>query len=109
MISAPPLSQPAARGLPGLAGSCSLHRKHVVLTVVNPDAQNAQETGINVRGSKISGLRATVLTSSDIHAHNTFERPDAVMPAEDKNVATGTPLTYRFAPASVTRLEFDLI
>jgi alpha-N-arabinofuranosidase len=54
-------------------------------------------------------VRATVLTSRDIHAHNTFERPDAVMPAEDKNVATGTPLTYRFAPASVTRLEFDLI
>jgi alpha-N-arabinofuranosidase len=108
MISAPTLSQPAARGLAGLAGSCSLHGKHVVLTVVNPDIQNPQETGINVRGSKISGVRATVLTSRNIHAHNTFEQPDAVMPVEDKNVANATPLTYRFAPASVTRLEFDL-
>ena len=87
VISAPPLTQPSARGLSGLSGSCSLHGKHVVLTVVNPDIRNAQETDINVRGSKISRLRATVLTSSDIHAHNTFERPDALMPVEDKNVA----------------------
>ena len=109
VISAPSLSQPSARGLPGLAGSCSLHGKHVVLTIVNPDTQKPQETEINVRGTKISGVRATVLTSEDIHAHNTFERPDALMPAEDKSVTTGTPLTYRFAPASVTRLEFDLV
>jgi alpha-N-arabinofuranosidase len=109
LISAPRLSQPSAQPLWGLAGSSSLHGKHVVLTVVNPDTQNAQETEINVRGSKISGVRATVLTSSDIHAHNTFEQPHAVMPVEDTKIASGSPLTYRFAPASVTRLEFDLV
>jgi alpha-N-arabinofuranosidase len=50
-----------------------------------------------------------VLTSSDIHAHNTFDQPHALTPHDDKNVRTGTPLIYRFAPASVTRLEFDLV
>jgi alpha-N-arabinofuranosidase len=109
IFSAPRLSPPSAQKLWSLAGSCSLHGKHVVLTVVNPDTQNAQETEINVRGSKMSGVRASVLTSSDIHAHNTFEQPHAVMPVEDKNVSGGSPVTYRFAPASVTRLEFDLV
>jgi alpha-L-arabinofuranosidase len=109
MISAPRLSQTSAQSLWGLAGSSSLHGKHVVLTVVNPDTQNAQETEINVRSAKISGVRATVLTSTDIHAHNTFEQPHAVVPVEDTKIASGSPLTYRFAPASVTRLEFDLL
>jgi alpha-L-arabinofuranosidase len=105
-FSAPRLSQ--AHGLFGLAGSCSLHGKHGVLTVVNPDVQNPRETEINVQGGQISGLRATVLTSSDIHARNTFEQPRALEPADEKSVAAASPLVYRFAPASVTRLEFDL-
>ena len=109
MFSAPSLSDKSATGLWGLGGSCSLHGRHAVLTVVNPDARNARETEIDVRGTRISGVRAMVLTSSDIHAHNTFEQPHVLEPAEENVTGTGSPTTYRFAPASVTRLEFDLV
>ena len=97
----------SAHGLTGLSGSCSIQGKHAVLTVVNPDIRNAQETEIAVRGSRFSELRATVLTSSDIHAHNTFEQPHAVEPMV-KMLSVSSPATYTFAPASVTCLEFDL-
>lgn len=108
LFSAPSLRDKSANGLWGLGGSCSLHGKHAVLTVVNPDTQNPLETEIDVRGTRISGLRAMVLSSNDIHAHNTFDQPHALEPAEEKVTGTGSPATYRFAPASVTRLEFDL-
>ena len=107
-FSVPAAAQHLNNELPGLAGSCSLHGKHAVLTVVNSEAQNAQTTEIQVRGTTISGAKATVLTASDIHARNTFEQRRAVEPVEDRDVKSATPFVYSFKPASVTRLEFDL-
>lgn len=91
-----------------LSGSCSLRNKRAVLTVVNPDIENGQETEINARNARIAGGRATVLTSSDMHARNTFEHPEAVQLAQSENLTIGSPFVYRFAPASVTRLDLDL-
>jgi alpha-N-arabinofuranosidase len=106
-FSAGLVGEQAAHGLSGLSGSCSLHDRRAVLTVVNPDIRNAQETEISVRGARVSNARATVLTSSDIHAHNSFQEPHALEPVE-KSVSPGAPLRFAFSPASVTRLEFDL-
>jgi alpha-L-arabinofuranosidase len=108
LFDAAPLESASAKSLAGLSGSCSLRGQHAVLTVVNPHIHDAADTEIHVRGGKPSNVRATVLTSTDIHAHNTFDQPHAVEPSE-KNVADVTnALTYQFAPASVTKLEFDL-
>jgi len=107
IFDAPSLQQGSNRRLSALSGSCSLHGKHAVLTVVNPHIQNAQDTAITIRGSRASDFRATVLTASDIHTHNTFDQPHALEPTE-KSVPSASPFVYSFPPASVTRLEFDL-
>ena len=104
IFNAPNLTGASAKGLPALSGSCSLHGKHAVLTVVNPDLKNTQTASIDVPGSRVSNLKASVLTSTDMRAHNTFDQPDALAPAEKS--ASGS--SFEFAPASVTRLEFDL-
>jgi alpha-N-arabinofuranosidase len=91
-----------------LSGSCSVKNNRAVLTVVNRDIQNAQETAIDIRNRRLTNVRATVLTSTDIHAHNTFDTPHALEPKPDNNVNLGSPLNYTFAPASVTRLDLDL-
>jgi alpha-N-arabinofuranosidase len=103
IFNAPELPRRQKRPLPALAGSASLNGSQLVLTVVNPDISNAQETAINVRGRKIDATEATVLTASDIHAHNTFEEPNAVR-SSTKPVPTGPQLTFQFPPASVTKL-----
>lgn len=108
IFSVPALSSADAHGLASLLGSCSVQGSRAVLTVVNPDIQNGQETVIDVRGRRITAARATVLSSSDIHAHNTFANPNALQPKEDTNVRAASPLNYTFAPASVTRLDLDL-
>jgi alpha-N-arabinofuranosidase len=107
LISAPTPGGAWPPGLPALSCSCSLHDKRAVLTVVNPDVQNAQESQIDVRGARIANARALVLAASDIHARNTFDHPHALEPVA-RSVSAASPFVYRFDPASVTRLDLDL-
>jgi alpha-N-arabinofuranosidase len=92
----------------GLQGSASLRDKELVLTAVNPHVSEQRETEIVIHGATIREGRARVLTSNDIHAHNTFEQPRALEPKDaDVNVQGGK-LVFRFPPASVTRLLLTL-
>ena len=96
----------ANKSLWGLAGSASLKGKTLVLTVVNPHATEGRQAEIAVRGATVRGMRARVLAAADIHAHNTFAEPEAVRPKEGAAAAGGV---YTFAPASVTRLDLELV
>ncbi|PYS78765.1 MAG: hypothetical protein DMF67_10075 [Acidobacteria bacterium] len=50
-----------------------------------------------------------MLTAADTHAHNSFENPRGVEPRDEPaGVGAGGRLVYRFAPASVTRLQLNL-
>jgi alpha-N-arabinofuranosidase len=93
----------------GLQGSASLKGKQLTLTVVNPHATEAREAELAVRGGTVQSGQATILSASDIHAHNSFENSHALEPRTEKlSAVTGGSLTYRFAPASVTRLQLTL-
>ena len=89
----------------GLNGSASVNDKTVTITAVNPDIKTWRETEININGAKIVSANARVLTSNDIHARNSFENPNGLVPRnESVTVGAGGKLVYKFAPASVTRL-----
>jgi alpha-L-arabinofuranosidase len=50
-----------------------------------------------------------VLSSTDIRAHNSFQNPRGLEPRDEQvTVGAGGRLVYRFAPASVTRLQLTL-
>ena len=92
----------------GLKGSASLHEKDLVLTVVNPHVSEARATEIKVSDVAIMSGSATVLTNSDIHAHNSLNQKDVVQPQTKALEVKGESLTYTFAPASVTKLALRL-
>ena len=92
----------------GLQGSASLHEKTLVLTVVNPSATEARETQIAVRGASPSSASMMVLTASDIHAHNTFEQRNAVVPQKKDVSVNGSAVNITFPPASVSAIELKL-
>lgn len=92
----------------GLNGSASVKDKQLTLTVVNPHARESREAEIAIRGASIKSGESRTLTSSDIHARNTFANPHALEPADGSLSTSGSTITYRFAPASVTRLTFTL-
>jgi alpha-L-arabinofuranosidase len=92
----------------GLKGSASLREKELTLTVVNPHVSDLREAEITVRGAAIKSGMATVLTNSDIHAHNTFDQRNVVAPETKTLEITERTLNYAFPPASVTKLALTL-
>lgn len=93
----------------GLNGSASINGKIVTLTAVNPDTKNVRETEININGARIVSAEARVLSSTNIHARNSFENPNGLVPRnENVSVGAGSKLVYKFAPASVTRLTLAI-
>ncbi|MBS1792772.1 MAG: alpha-L-arabinofuranosidase [Acidobacteria bacterium] len=93
----------------GLNGSASINGRTVTLTAVNPDAKNTVETAINIGGAKIASAAARILSSTDIHARNSFDNPNGLVPRnEPVTIGAGGQLVYKFAPASVTRLTLTL-
>jgi len=98
----------------GLNGSASIDGRRLVLTVTNPDLKNTRETEVAIRGAEFRSARATTLTATDVHEHNSFEDPQRVVPRQSEVpliTSLRTPsssFVYKFAPASVTRLDIEL-
>ena len=65
-------------------------------------------TGEPVGGATIATANARTLAETDVHAHNTFDRPREVEPRDEQTRVIGGRLIHRFAPASVTRLQITL-
>ena len=92
----------------GLSGSASINGKQLTLTVTNPHLSEPRETEIAVRGARASAAQARVLSMPDVHAHNTFENPNVVHPHDEQATVAAGVVSFRFAPASVTRLQISL-
>jgi alpha-N-arabinofuranosidase len=104
----------AVKNLAGLSGSASIsasgNGKQITLTVVNPHLDRALTTEIAVSGATIASYTGTVLSESDVHAHNDFSHPDAVHPRVATTAASPTAgrLFHTFPAASVTTLQLTL-
>jgi alpha-L-arabinofuranosidase len=92
----------------GLAGSTSLRDRELTLTVVNPHATEPRDCVIAIRGANVREGRVAVLSSSDLRAHNSFDRPDALVPRDAPVARPSGSFVHAFAPASVTRLQLVL-
>ncbi len=92
----------------GLNGSVSQKGNKLTLTVVNPDLENSIETQIALRGGQIKDVTGTLLTASDMHAHNTFDAPDSVKPAPlPVRISDGAAMV-RFPNGSVSKVQITL-
>ena len=112
LFGAPAIAYDRVKGkgsLYGLNGSASVKDRTLTLTVTNPHLSEAHEAEIVVRGAAPGTVKAAQIAAPDVHAHNTFANPNAVVikDAPAGAVKNGV-LTYTFAPASVTRLQLAL-
>jgi len=91
--------------LPRLAGSCSRTDDGITLSLVNTHVSEPVEITVDLRGvSKVELESWRVLTSDDIHDHNTFEEPENVRPI-DENITSGA---IELQPASVNVLRYSI-
>ena len=92
-----------------LAGSASrTGLKDITLTLVHTHATEPAEIAIRLKAGAAEDVRHTVLTDSELNAHNTFQRPDAVKPRTLPNASRGAELRGTLPPASVNRFEIRL-
>ena len=93
----------------GLNGSASLQGKVLTLTVVNPHLSEARPAQIMLRGqASAASVEADVLGGQDVHAHNTFEQPEAVTTQKATATVAGKAVQITLPPSSVTRLTIQL-
>jgi alpha-L-arabinofuranosidase len=92
----------------GLNGSASRKNQVVTLTIVNSDLSKTIDTEIALRGAAVASASGTVLAASDIHAHNTFDQPNAVMSKALPTAVGGGLLNVSVPAASVTKLDIVL-
>jgi alpha-L-arabinofuranosidase len=99
-------------GLParfwGLNGSASEKGNIITLTVVHPELDKPLDTQIAVNGAGISHVAAIALFASDMHAHNTFDAPEAVKPVQMSVEPARGFISVSLPPASVVKLEIAL-
>ena len=91
-----------------LAGSASLSGRDLTLTLVHSHAAEPLDVSIRLRDGAAESVRQTVLTHERLNAHNTFERPDVVVPKTTTVDARGGSPRCTLPPASVTRLDIRL-
>ena len=92
----------------GLNGSASITGQQLTLTVTNPSLDRASEAHVVVRGGTVKSAAAWMLNAADVRAHNSFGDPRAVEPKKADVEVNGKELTFRFPPASVTKLAITL-
>lgn len=93
--------------LPTISASASKAKDGKVhISLVNIDAKNAREITLDLKDLKAKVVSGRILTSAKIQDYNSFERPDAIKPAEFKNTSMKQgKLTVKLPPVSVVVLE----
>ncbi len=93
--------------LKAISASASKDKNGVIhISLVNIDAQKAQEVSLDLRGYKMSSVSGRILTSGKLQDHNTFEKPEKVKPdVYDGAIINGNLVKAKLPPFSVVVLE----
>jgi alpha-N-arabinofuranosidase len=108
VCDAPEISYGEGKRIWGLAGSASLRGKTLVVTVVNPHANEPRAAEVSLRRGEAKSAQVTVLTALDIHGHNDFTHANTVEPRTEPAAVSGSRFSWTFPRASVTKLEIEL-
>jgi alpha-N-arabinofuranosidase len=79
---------------------------HVTLCNLNPN--QSAEVAVDLQGAKAQKISGQVLTAPEMNAHNTFENPDAIKPADlSAFKTTDAGFTVTLPSKSVVALEVE--
>lgn len=92
----------------GLNGSASRKGNTITLTAVNPDVHSPKLTRVRLRGHNVKEAKATALFSDDMHAHNTFEAPNTVLPRRLSAELKSSEVSVQIPAGAVVKLSLTL-
>jgi alpha-N-arabinofuranosidase len=91
-----------------VAGSASLKDKTLFLTLTNAHAEQAASVEVSLLGGASAQSAQASILSGEIHAHNTFEQPEALMPQPVGFAVRGSAFTLEIPPASVAAMSIPI-
>jgi alpha-L-arabinofuranosidase len=95
--------------IPAISASASIdsnHKIHISLCNLKPDS--SADISFELRGADCSRVSGSVLSSSAMNAHNTFEAPENVKPAAIKEMSVKNgKFELKLQPMSVTVLTLE--
>lgn len=94
--------------MPGVSGSASTKDGRLVVTLTNPSLDGSVTCRLRLTAGTATEGRARVLTHADKAAHNTFDRPDEVRPAEGRVTVRAGSAEVVLPKQSVTVVELRL-
>jgi alpha-L-arabinofuranosidase len=97
-----------SESLPCVAGSASVKGGTLFLTLTNAHASQAAAVKVSLLGGARAQQAQASRLSGEVHAHNTFEQPEALTPQPVEVQALGGAFTLELPPASVTAVELGL-
>ena len=75
------------------------------ISLVNIDTKNAADISLSLQGGKYTALTGRILTSADVHDHNTFENPNKIKPTVFNGASlSGNSIQVKLPPFSVVVL-----
>ncbi|HMB89651.1 MAG TPA: alpha-L-arabinofuranosidase C-terminal domain-containing protein [Rhodothermales bacterium] len=94
------------QSIPALSASASKDSTGTIhLTLVNLDPHQERTIQTTLHGQEVSSVTGRVLTATAMNAHNTFDQPDHVQPADFKRATLqGDQLTIRLPSKSIVAL-----
>jgi alpha-N-arabinofuranosidase len=93
--------------LPAVSASASKDKSGLThISLVNIDANKAQDISINVNGAAYKAVTGRILTSDKLRNYNSFENPDKIKPASFTGASlSSSALRVKIPPFSVVVLE----
>jgi alpha-L-arabinofuranosidase len=110
-VQAPAISFQVAGGkgqIFRVAGSASRADRNLTITLVHSHASDPADVTIRLGGASAAGVRQTVLTHQTLNAHNTFDKPQEVIPKSSSTPFAGSTFVCKLAPASINRFDIRL-
>jgi alpha-L-arabinofuranosidase len=101
--------QNGSESITGISASASKDKSGKIhISICNLNPQSAAEIECGFEGFAAKKVTGRILTAEAMNAHNTFEKPDAVMPAEFKGAeAKGGKIMATIPSKSVVVLEAE--
>jgi alpha-N-arabinofuranosidase len=95
--------------IPAVSMSASKDKAgRIHVTLCNLDPQNTNTVTVDLRGARPAKVTGRILTADAMNTHNTFEKPDAVKPADFSGARlTGNGFEVRLPSKSVVVLELQ--
>jgi alpha-N-arabinofuranosidase len=91
-----------------VAGSASVQKRLLTVTLVHTHVREPIEVALRLRGGAGEVVRQTVLTHEELNGHNTFDRPNVVMPKPADVAERARDPRVVLPPASVNRVDVQL-